>query len=134
MEVAESEEMKLRPDETELDFIYRKELRARTRLIKERDQVSTNRAQLIARKWIADEIENTQLDLLPDSREPRYYRAEYIRQGHSVHDDYYVANLKVHGKLYNWQSTNEVLAEIIRNKIDNRCERVVVIIENTIRS
>jgi len=118
-----------RSNETELDFIYRIELRDRTKYIMERDNVSEEIARARANRWLQDETGSMQLELIPSEETVRHYRVEYTRFDQKPEDDYGEALIRVRGKLYSWKSTNSVLAEIIRNDHDKRCDKVVVFIE-----
>lgn len=110
---------------TETEFIYRLELDQRTRDIAARDGIEWNVARAIAARWIADETGSSQLDLLPQTIKTRYYRVEYIRFNHSIAREYYTVEFKSGGKLHQWQSTNRVLAEIVRSDVDEDCKQVV---------
>ncbi|MEE9333665.1 MAG: hypothetical protein V3U65_06200 [Granulosicoccaceae bacterium] len=109
----------------ELEFIRVAETTRRTNLIMERDEVSKEVAHERAKLWISSETEQTQLTLPLEPTPPNVYRVYYRRYNDDIKSEYRLLNVVVKGVLHSWQSTNTVLADIIRNRFDKQCGHVV---------
>lgn len=117
---------KKRRDENELEFILATETNRRTRMIMKRDNISEELARSKACEWILSETGNSQLDLPIDLIDRHVYRVYYRRFNDDRHSEYRELNVVAKGVLHSWLSTNEILADIIRDRFDDKCDHVVV--------
>jgi len=120
------EKPKTRDKHGEIDFIRVTELRYRTRLLVERDGLSDKDARDKAGKWLQDEMQQgeEQLSLPIESSSNYVYRIYYRRFGDETSSDYHILDIVAKEKLYSWQTTYNVLAEIIRDRFDENCEKI----------
>jgi hypothetical protein len=116
---------KLNRDKDELEFLRIAEINHRTRLLMERDNLSYDEAHEIAKEWISSEIGQTQLTLPIEPVDQNVYRIYYRRLLDERDADYHLVNVVAKGKLYDWRSTNAILADIIRDRHDELCDIVV---------
>lgn len=113
-------------DEDELEFIRGVEINRRTKMIMKRDGVSETVARDMACEWILSETGQTQLNLPIDPINKNVYRVYYRRFQDDHYSDYRILDVVAKGVLYSWHSTNDVLADIIRDRFDDQCDHVVV--------
>lgn len=125
MEASEDRNDKKKRDEDELDFIRAIELRRRTNILMEKESLSREDARNKAAKWILSETGQKQLPLPLESPVKNVYRVYYRRFGDKRGSDYWLLDAVVNGVLYDWVSTHTILAEIIRDRLDPKCETVV---------
>ena len=113
----------------EFEFIISLELKDRTQFIQERDSVSYEIAKNRAFQWISDEIGLVQGELFSQPSDKRYYKLIYKRVNETYKDDEHSCDIAVRGTFHNWENTNRVLADLVRDDLDPLCNNVIVFYE-----